>query len=97
MVVEPPGGRRYISMAPRRTKVDFALQVRELADVREQQFRAGSTEGQVAQLVAEEQVGFVQLTQEPIELVLLLSLLQTCDQAGCGKEAFSRNDEHPHE
>lgn len=34
MVVEPLGGRRYVKVTPRRTKIDFALQVRELADVR---------------------------------------------------------------
>jgi len=33
MMVEPPGGWRNVNVTTRRTKVDFAVQVKELADV----------------------------------------------------------------
>ncbi len=48
----------------------------------EQQFGAGPAERQVAQLVADQQIHPVELVQEPVQLVLLLCLLQASDQSG---------------
>lgn len=47
----------------------------------EQEFGAGSAEGQIAQLVTDEQIYPVELVQEAIELVLLLGFLQACHQS----------------
>ncbi len=54
----------------------------------EQQFGAGPAERQVSQFIADQQVHPIELAQEAIELILLLHLLQTCDQ--------SRRREEPH-
>ncbi len=54
----------------------------------EQQFGSRAAEREVAQLITDQQVCFVQLVQEPIQLVLLLGFLETVNQ--------SRGREKPH-
>ena len=53
----------------------------------EQQLSAGPAERQIAQLIADQQIGPIQLVQEAIQLILLLGLFQTVDQTGCGEKA----------
>jgi len=48
----------------------------------EQEFGPGPTERQIAQLIADQQIHPVELSQEAVQLVLLLRFLQTSDQRG---------------
>ena len=52
-----------------------------------EQLGSGSSEGQIPELVADQQVHLVQLAQELVQAVALLRHLQLADQAGGGEEA----------
>ena len=53
----------------------------------EQKLRATTAEGDIAQLIADQQVSLVQLRQQFLQLILFLGLLQAVDQIGGGEEA----------
>jgi hypothetical protein len=55
----------------------------------EEQFGAAAAEREIPEFIAEEQVQLVELTQESVELVLLLGLLQTRDEVSGGEEAYA--------
>jgi len=52
----------------------------------EQQLRPGTAEGQVAEFIADQQVGAIQLIQETIELIVLLLLFKLIHQPGRREE-----------
>lgn len=56
----------------------------------EQQLRAWAAEGEVAKLVNCQEVGFIELAEEPIELVVLLGFFESADESGGGKEAGAK-------
>ena len=58
-----------------------------LGEYLEQQLGSPTAERQVAQLVADQQVRAVQLGQQPIQAVLLVSLVQLVDQLGRHQQA----------
>ena len=53
----------------------------------EQQLGPRTAERQVAQFIADQQIGPIQLVQEAVQLVLLLGLFQAVDQSRGGEEA----------
>ena len=48
----------------------------------EQQLGAGAAEREVSQLITDQQIHPIELTQEAVQLILLLGFLQACDQCG---------------
>ncbi len=55
----------------------------------EQQFGTGSAEREIAQFVADQQVGLVQASQISIESVLLLRFFEAIDECRGGEEPYA--------
>jgi hypothetical protein len=67
---------------------NFRAKVIAVGEHAEQEFHAAAAHRYVAQFVADQQVRAIELSQEAIERVLLLLLLQAAHQLGHREEAY---------